>query len=814
MNDFIKDLRHATRHLARKPTITALAVVSLALGIGVNSSIFSIVNAVLLRDLPLVAPEEVVEVYTGESGGYAYSTSSYPDFRDLRAQNDVFSELAAYNLTIVTHDDGEDTEVLFGEAVSGNFFEFLGLPLALGRGFAPEVDQNPEPQVVLGHQFWRQRFAGEADVLGQTLSFNGQDFTVIGVGPAEYKGIFPGLVADYWIPMTMNDRISESSKLERRGSRWLFLKGRLKPEVSLEEAQAQVAVIGERLGTAYPGSNEGRTFNLVASSDVALHPFVDGPLRGVAGLLMGIVGLVLLIACSNIANLLLARAADRRREIAIRLTLGSTRGRLIRQLLSESLVLSVLGGAIGLLFAFWTSRLIVSFQPPLPIPLSVDLGLDSQVLVFTLGLALLTGLLCGLAPALQASRPDLVSAIKDESASLGHHYRRFGLRNGLVVAQVAISTVLLVGAGLFVRSLANAQAIDAGFSLKKGAAVTVALGLGNQWNEDQGRVYFDQLLERVRGLPGVTSAAYTEQLPLGLSVSTRDVQFQGQEKLDEDDWPEIDHVSVGPGYFKTLGVDLLRGRDFATTDNAEAPPVVVVNDTAARQYFPGEDPLGKRLRFDEDNPWMEVVGVTRTGKYRSLGEDPRPFVYSSHLQNYSSMLTLVAASAGDERAVLQQIRQEIDDLASGVPIFEQKVFSEHLDVMLFPARMGATLLAAFGVLGLVLASVGLYGVVAYSVSRRTREVGIRMAIGAGQKDVVRLVVKEGMALVAVGLVVGISAALAGSQVMKSLLYGISATDPVTFAGVAVVLCVVALLANLMPAQRATRIDPVVALRYE
>jgi predicted permease len=814
MIDLAKDLRHALRSLAKKPGITALAAVSLALGIGVNSSIFSIVNAVLLRDLPLVAPEEVVEVYTSDSGGYPYSTSSYPDYRDLAEQaGDTFAELAAHNLTVVTWDDDDDTKLLFGEEVSGNFFDFLGLPPALGRTFQDEEDAAPVPVVILGHDFWRQRFGGDPAVLGKTLDLTGISFTIVGVGPAEYKGAFPGLVADYWVPMAMQDRMSESPSLEKRGSRSLFVKGRLRPGVGLEEAQARLDVISERFAAAFPESNEGRKFNLVASDDVVLHPFLDGPLFGVAGVLMALVGLVLLIACSNIANLLLARAADRRREIAVRLALGSSRGRLMRQLLAESLALAAFGGLLGLLFAYWTSRLIVSFQPPLPIPLSVDVGLDVRVLAFTLGLTLLTGLVCGLAPALQASRADLVSAIKDDAAGLGRRHRRFGLRNVLVVSQVAVSTVLLVGAGLFVRSLASAQAIDPGFSLRRGAAVTMAIGFGSRWTEEEGRVFFDQLLERVRALPGVTSAAYAEHLPLGLSVSTRHTQFEGQEELPEDEWPAVDFTLVGPGYFEVLGVDLLQGRDFTTADGPEAPPVAILNDTAARRYFPGESPIGKRVRFGDDDPWMEVVGVARTGKYRTLGEDPRPFVYVSHLQDYSSFMTLVAAAA-DESAALGQIRGEIDRLASGVPIFDQKPMSEHLDVMLFPARLGATLLLAFGVLGLVLAAVGLYGVVAYAVSKRTREVGVRMAVGAGRGDVIRLVVREGMTLVAVGLAAGLAAALFGSRALKSLLYGVTATDPWTFAGVAALLAAVALAANLVPARRATRIDPVAALRCE
>ena len=812
MYELVRDLRHAVRLLARKPALSTLAVVSLALGIGVNTSIFTVVNAVLLRDLPVAEPKRVVEVYTSDSGGFRYATASYPDYLDLRREATVFTELAAVSATFVTHDDGERTEMLFGEEVSGNFFDFLGLSLTLGRGFEPlEETPGAHPVVVLGESFWRRRFGADRQVLGRTLDLNGLDFAIIGVAPAEYRASLSGLTSDFWIPVAMHDAMSEKPSLDARGSRSLFLKGRLRPGVTLDAAQAELDLLAARLAEAYPETNEGRELTAVASTRVAINPGIDGPLFGVAGLLLVVVALVLLIACSNIANLLLARAADRRREIAVRLALGSSRGRLIRQLLAESLVLSTAGAALGLLFAVWTSRLIVGFKPPLPIPIALDLGIDFRVFGFTLALGLLAGMLCGLAPALQASRTDLVAAIKGEASAFGRR-RRFGLRNLLVVAQVTLTTVLLIGAGLFVRSLANAQAIDTGFALERGASLTVGLGFGGRYSEPEGLLFQQQLRERAAALPGVRSAAWVGYLPLSLTLNSRRVQFEGQETLGEDEGPELDTVRAGPGYFETLGIPLSRGRGFSHRD-AGAPPVVVVNDALAQRYWPGEDPLGKRLRFDPEAPWAQVVGVARTGKYRTLGEQPRPFIYRSHLQDYSSMMTLVVAS-DDEAAALAALRHELEALDPHVPIFDQHLISEHLEIALFPARMGAALLAAFGVLGLLLASVGLYGVVAYSVSQRTREVGIRMAIGASRRDVLSLVTREGMALVAVGLMLGITTALFAARGLGSLLYGIAPNDPLTFIAVALVLAAVALAANLLPARRATRIDPMVALRYE
>ncbi len=817
MTAALQDLRLALRLMARKPLVTAMAIVSLALGIGVNSSIFTVLNAVLFRDLPITAPEEVVEVYTTSSDGFLYSTSSVPDYLDYRDQSDVFTGLAARRTYPVSYDNGESTDLVLGELVSGNYFEVLGVEAQHGRMLLPEEGAIPgaKPVVVLGSEFWKARFGSDPEVLGRTLRLNGQDLEVIGVAPDNFKGAQPALRMDLWLPLGMNDLLAERPVLERRGSRSLLLTGRLRPGVTLEQAESQLDTIAGRLAQEYPDTNEDRSVSIVPSREVVINPGFDGSVKGVAGLLMVVVGLVLLIACSNIANLFLARASDRRRELAVRLALGSGRGRLIRQLLTESLLVAFSGGLLSLLFANWAAQGLLSFRPPIPVPISLDLGIDFRVIGFTLMLATVTGILCGLAPALKASKPDLIPALKGSDITVGKDYRRFGLRNLLVVGQVMVSTLLLIGSGLFIRSLMNAQAIDPGFTLRQGVAVTLMPQLGGAYSNEEAALLYRDLVERAGTLPGVRQVALAEFLPLGMAISNRSVYIDGQEVEEGVDPPAIDTMAIGSGYFETLGIPLVRGRDFTERDDAEAPGAVIINETMARTSWPGEDPMGKRLRFAdaEDAPVFEVVGVARDGKYRTLGEDPRPYLYTSFPQRNDFMLTLIVA-APEEAGAEPMVRQLLKEIDPHLPIFDIKTVSEHLEIMLFAPRMGAGLLAGMGLLGLLLAAVGLYGVVAISVARRTREIGVRMALGAGRGDVLQMVVREGMVLVAIGAALGIVLALAGTRALSSLLYGISASDPVTYVTVPLFLLSVAWLANFLPARRATGIDPIRALRYD
>ena len=817
MTTLLQDVRFALRQMARKPLVTVLATLSLALGIGVNTSIFTVVNAVLLRELPIASPDEVVEVYTASLDGFRYSASSIPDYLDYVEGSEAFSGLAARRTYPVSYDDGEATDLLLGDLVSGNYFDVLGVPAQLGRMFSPAESTIPgaHPVVVLSHDFWQRRFGGSTAVLGQTLKLNGRELEVIGVAPEPFKGSLVAFSLDLWMPLGMTDQLTERPGVEHRGRRNLMLTGRLKPGFTREQAQAEMSTIVARLAAEYPETNKGREATLVPIRDVVINPGFDGPVVGVAGFLMVIVGLVLLIACSNIANLFLARASDRRQELALRLALGSGRLRLIRQLLTESLLVAAMGGLLSVLFAGWATRVLVSFRPPIAVPLSLDLGIDARVLAWTLLLTGLTGILCGLAPALRASRPDLIPALKGGEVYLGRGHRRLGLRNVLVVGQVTVSTLLLIGSGLFVRSLLNAEAIEPGFSLRRGVAVTLMPGLGGAYSKEESALLYDDLLSRARALPGVRSATVAEFLPLGLALSSRGVYADGQELADGEPPPEVDTMSIGPGYFETLGIAVLQGRAVTERDDSSAPEVVVVNETMASRYWPGENPLGQRIRFDdaEDAPFFEVVGLVRDGKYRTLGEAPRPYLYTSFAQTDEFMLTLILDTPEEARTVTL-LRRLLNEVDPHLPIFEIKTVSEHLEIMLFAPRMGAGLLASMGLLGLLLASVGLYGVVAYSVARRTREIGVRMALGAGRGDILRMVVREGMALVMLGSILGIGLALVGSRAIASLLFGISTSDPVTYVAVPLLLISVAWLANFLPARRATGVDPIRALRYE
>ncbi len=820
IENMLKDLRYGMRTLLKNPGFTTVAVLSLALGIGVNTTIFSLVNAVLLRPLPVHDPASLVDVYTGDSD-YPYVPSSYPDFRDFRDQSTVFDGLVAYQVSFLNlHREEGPSELVFNEVVSGDYFDMLGVEPALGRTFRPEEDSTPgtHPVVVLGHGFWLRAYNGDPGIVGRTIKVNGNTLTVIGVAAEGFAGMWPLLSPDLWTTYAMEVLLNpggpDPEALERRGSSSVFIKGRLAEGVSVEEAEAQLKTIAARLAEEYPDTNEEETVNILPAGEVSIHPFVDSYVTPVAGLLMGIVGLVLLIACANVANMLLSRASARRHEIAVRLALGAGRWRLVRQLLSESILLGLVGGAAGLLLAYWTTGLLLAFQPPIPLSVALDLGIDVRVLGFTFLAAILTGVIFGLAPAMQATRPELVSALKDGAARGGQSRRKLTLRNFLVVAQVAVSLVLLIAAGLFIRSLRNTQTIDPGFETENIAILGTGMELLG-YEEEQSKEYFRQVKQRVENLPGVESVAFSTKVPVGMTVNISTYIIEDYEPPSGDETVGIDTVTVDVEYFRTMGITMARGRAFTDADVEGAPQAVIVNEEFARRYWPGGDPIGKRVwRGDREQPSWEVVGIAADYKVRTVGEDQRPIVHFPYSQRFSNFLYVLVRTSSDPAPMVETVRQEMMALEPDVVFLEAKTMAENMELTTFPIRMGAMLLGVFGLLALGLAAVGLYGVIAYAVSQRTHEIGLRMALGAESATVLRLVIRQGMTLVSIGVFFGLLGATALTWLLSGFLYGIGAVDPLTFGVTSVILLAVALAANLIPARRASSVDPMIALRYE
>lgn len=816
-----RDIRYGVRQLFRSPGFTIVAVLSLALGICGNAMIFSLVNAYMFKPLSGVKePSRLVWVYSSDrQNGSTYGASSFQDFEEYRAQNNVFDGLAAFDGTELSMNAGGEAEVVYAVFVTGNFFNVLGVEPAMGRAFLPEEDetQGTHPVVMLNYGFWQRRFGADAGMVNKTLNINGLEFTVIGVSPQGFTGAEGSTMPDIWVPVSMHNRLrppvgKELDRLSDRNARWLNIVGRLKPDVGIEQAQASMSTIGARLAQTYPDTNEGFGVTLAQLSG-KLDPRDRDDLLPVAGLLTGVVGFVLLIACANVGNLLLMRATKRHKEIAIRLALGASRADLVRQLLTETLLLFLLAGLAGMFVADRVVKILAA-RMPTDKPLSPEIGLDLRVFGFALLLSLVTGIIFGLVPALRASKPDLIPALKNDMGSRQSGHRRSRLRSLFVVAQVTLSVALLIGAGLFIRSLRNTRAIDPGFKVENALLVPVDLKF-QRYSEAVGLDFQRRLLENVRGLPGVTGASYVRDVPLGQSsgfvvVTTEGVN--GEEGFQRSVGANV----VGPGYFQTLGIPLERGRDFGAQDGRGAPLVVVVNQTFVDRTWPGEDPIGKRISINSDTgPFAEIVGVAKDSKYRSLEENPTSLVYLPlQQQDYQSRLTLVVRTSGEPEPLLSVVRSQVRSLDDKLPLNGMTTLSQHVNLSLLASRVGAWFLGIFGLLALVLAVIGLYGVVAYSVSNRTREIGIRMALGAERIHVLKMVLREGMVLAGTGVALGVILAFIMTRLLQGFIYGISAADPLTFAGVALLMILVALAACYLPASKATTIDPNVALRYE
>ena len=811
MEKLLQDFRFGFRQLIKKPGFAALAIISMALGIGANTSIFSLIDTVLLRPLQVREPSRLAELYGTLHNGADVTLQSYPNYKDYRDRNTVMSGLALYRVVMANLSQKGNNERVWGYLVSGNYLDVLGVRPFLGRNFLPEEDATPgsHPVVILSYGSWERRFGSDPAIVGKTTHFNGKAYTIIGVMPKGFIGTEVAFAPEMFIPVQMVADIEPGAQyLDRRTSDNMFVIGRLKPGVTMAQAEAELKTLTAQLAKDYP-ENAGRGLFLMKPG--LFLPEIRNAVFGFTGILFAVGGLVLLLACVNLANLFLARATERRKEIAVRLAVGASRLRLVRQLITESLLISLAGGAAGVGLAALINHSVRNIRLPIEITLLFDLRTDWRVLTFTLLLSVATGILFSLIPALQSSKPQLVPSLKDESSMAG--FRRSRLRNALVVLQVSLSLVLLVSAGLIVRGLQAAQKVRPGFNPQNAVALTFSAVLQG-YDETRGRAFYNQVLEKTAALPGVERVAMVDNLPLGLNYNSNTVYIEGAEFTSASNLPLVVPYSTGPGYFDVMNIPL-RGRDFQMDENKVESRVAIVNETFARRFYPGQDPIGKRFNFrGPDNPWWEIVGVVPDGKYNSLGESPKPAVFTPLFRDYEANVTLVARTRAGSRATLKAIAAEIKKLDPELPIYSAKTLTEHMGTSLFPARMAAIALGSFGVLALVLAAVGIYGVMSHVVAGRTREIGLRMALGAQLSDVQKLILQQGMWLAAIGAIIGLALALGGARLLTSFLYGVSASDPVTFASIALLLLGIALLACWLPARRASRVDPMVALRAE
>ena len=819
METLLRDMRYAVRRLRQAPGFTSIALLSLALGIGANTAAFSLVNAILIRRPPLAQPERLVEIHQ-TSDDFPFTPFSYPDYQDLqRESGQVFAGIGASQLTPVPHDLGGRVESVLAELVNGSYFPVLGLHPALGRLLGPEdhAARGGHPVAVLAYDYWKNTFAGDPSVVGRELRLAGRPYTIVGVAPREYEGNLRGLAPSLYLPILMLDQLQAStSELDERGNHAVFLIGRLRDGATLAQARTMVAGFAAAMQRAEPDEwSGGMSVVLTPMSDIHVSPLIDGIVVPAAGLLLAVVGLVLLIACANLASFLLAQARARRREIAVRLALGARRRVLVRQLLTESILLALLGGAAGVGLARVLLHLLTRTDLPLPIPITLDLSLDPAVLGFALGVSIVAGVLFGLVPALQSTRSDVMETIKTEAVAAGprrHGRGRVTPRSVLVVGQVAVSFVLLVTTGLFLRSFRERESVDPGFG--RDPAVVVTLGLQqDRYPEAEGRLLVRRLEEHLAATPEVSAVGVGSNIHLNpLSTSTIPVNVNGFTPAPGQPGFTVDIARVDSGFFEATGIPILHGRNFGAEDVADGPPVAIVNQAMAERFWPARDPVGQV--FEADGVEVTVVGVARTAKIRTLEEAPRPFVYRPLSQDYSPLLWLVASTRGDASRALAGVLGQLRSLDPDLMILQARTMEGHLATMLLPARLGALTFTAFSALALMLATIGVYGIVAYALRSRTREIGIRLSLGARPSAAVLLLMGSGLRLVAGGVLIGLGLSAAAARLLGSFLYGVSTYDPVTFATVPIVLVAVGALAAYLPARRATRVDPVVALKAE
>jgi predicted permease len=813
MDRLRQDFLVAIRRLRSSPGFTLAAIVTLALGIGANTTIFSAVNALVFRSLAVDRPSELVSVNTrmGKSG---IPVQSYPNYIDFRDRNSVLSGLAIYRPQPVNFSLGAGNNVrMWGYEVSGNYFDVLGVRAARGRMLTADDDRvrGGHPVAVISWNCWQQRFAGDPLIAGKTAKLNGMNYNILGVAPREFIGTEMIYTPEIFVPIAMADQIEGgASWVDQRSDFNLFAIGRLKPGVGVPQAQAGLDSIAVDLGREYPKVNDGMHIEL--SPPGLFGNMLRGTIRGFAAVLMGVAGLVLLIACVNLASLLLARAADRRRDTAIRLALGAGRGHLIRQLLTESVILSALGGAAGIVLAVWLIDLFAAWKPPVDVPVIPAIAIDWHVLLFAAAVSLITGVLFGLAPAFESARSSLAPALKNEAVA--ERLRRFHPRDALVVAQIALSVTLMVGSVLVVRSLENALTVRLGFEPHGASAVGFDVTLQG-YDMPKAKDFQHRILDRVRSMPGIEAVGVADSMPLWLNWNNSGIFIEGKPEPKASEVPLAGMFQADPGYWKAAQTRFVAGRPFDDHDVEGAPLVAIVNEAFAAQLLPGENPIGKRFRTGANKgPWHQIVGVIETGKYRSLGEAPMPVVYKPFFQTWSSNTIIVARSALPEDQVVGMLRSAVMAQDPTITLYQTGSLTEQLGLVLLPARIAAVVLGAFGLLAVVLAATGVYGIMAYAVSRRTREIGIRMALGAGRGSVLGVVLRRTSLLVAIGTLAGVGLSLASGRVFSQILYGISATDPLTYGLAILMMAAVAGVACWAPAMRAISVDPVIALRSE
>jgi predicted permease len=802
--------------LLKQPLFTTVAALSLALGIGANTTIFTILNALLGATVPVEAPDRLVNVHTVDwENPQALTGVSLPNYEDYRDRNTVFEGLvsvvgASVNMIV----DAGEPQVVSAQVVTGNYFDVLGVPAALGRTFRPEEDQVPTPVVVFSHGLWENRFGADPSIVGGQVNIAGMPFDVIGVAAADFKGLRAlGGEDRLWIPMEMRNLVLSGNAgiyIDTRRGRFTQVIGRLQDGRNIAEARAEVKAIGASLQEEYPTDNIGRDGDVSMYSPIS--PNQEEQYRRIGGLTMLVVAVVLLIACANVANLLLARAADREKEVGIRVALGADRGRLVRQLLTESTLLALVGAAIGVLIAYWGRDLLWAYRPPNLGAGAVELGFDLRVFAFTLAVAVITGVLFGLAPALQASKPDLKTTLQEGGRRGSSDSNRGYLRRGLVVAEVALALATLIGAGLFLRSMRNAQAIDPGFEREH--LVLGRLNLQSAgYSEGRGKQFYVELLERVEAVRGVDNAALQSGRLLGGGLPHTTMPESTNLNLPEGRGVHVHDIKVTPSYFDTVGIALAKGRLFDDFDRQDTRKVAVVNEATVRLFWSDRDPIGQRFRRTVEDWDYEVVGVVEDALI-NLGRPPQPIIYTSINQFYQSTVEIEVRTRDEPEAVIGDLRAVVRDIDPDLLLSGVRTIGDTLDAALSAPRAGMNLMTLFGGLALVLALIGIYGVVSYSVNQRHHEIGIRIALGAGRAHVIGLVLQQGMTLVGLGLVAGFGVALLSLRLIQSMLWGVSATDPLTFAVVATFLLATAFVATLIPALRVTRVDPLKAMRDE